>query len=194
MKLNKTIVIMLTLLVIPVFLSGCELLESLGYSDGVLEPTAIYAVEVVEENLHDCDTTNQYCDTSRILGPPDETSPWSGHFVSLGGAGGSLTARMAEPFTNGPGPDLYIYEVGVLQGGGDEPFTVYISVDMTSWIEVATEVQNDENSVYASIEFGDRVASGSYRYVRIEDRANASGGASSGSDIDAMEARWSANY
>jgi len=187
MKWTKMLVVVL---VMPFALSGCELLDSLTSTPVQPQPAAIYAVEVVEANMHDCDTTNQYCNTTRILGPPDETTPWSGHFVSLGGDGGSLTARMSEPFTNGPGADLYVYEVGVIQGGGDEPFSVYISADTTSWIEVASEIKNTENAVYASIDFGDGITEGPYRYVKLEDRASASGGASSGSDIDAIEAKW----
>jgi len=82
MKWTKMLVVVL---VMPFALSGCELLDSLTSTPVQPQPAAIYAVEVVEANMHDCDTTNQYCDTTRILGPPDETAPWSGHFVSLGG-------------------------------------------------------------------------------------------------------------
>jgi len=171
-------------------LSGCSWLEDLLNPQGHKPtPATIYAASVEAFNI--CTSNNRYCDPSQAVGPPDETNPWSGHFISLGGRGGYIVARMSDEFTNGPGTDLRVYETGRLRGGSDEPFDVFISRDGASWIQVADNIRNDADKPYASIDITPH--SGSYRYVKIVDESTQTGSNSPGSDVDAIEALWAAD-
>ena len=175
-------------LVSSLFLGGCEgVLCLLGLCPG-LETAYIYAIKVTGFNI--CTPNNNYCDPSKAEGPPDETTPWTGHFVSLGGQGGYIIATMGKKFTNGPGIDLRIYEVGQLQGGEDEPFDVFISKDGITWIQVADDIKNDINKKYVSIDISPNT--GNYLYIKIVDKSSrrSTPRGTPGSDIDAIEALY----
>ncbi len=147
---------------------------------------AFYAIEV-----EGFDINTSHDNTAMAVGPPDEcTSPcdWQdgpGYFVSLGG--GYIIATMERWFSDGPGADMRIFEVGSRQGGSNESFDVYISSDSSdenNWIKVADNAHNDSGKVYASIDIAGN--SGSYKYVSIV--VGGSGGrATSGADIDAIQ-------
>jgi len=119
-----------------------------------------------------------HSDPSRAVGPPDVK------YVSLGRTAGYIVATMGAPFTNGPGADIRVYEVGNLQGGGDEEFDVFISANSSTWIQVADNVKNDSGGIFASIDISPY--SGEYRYIKIVNRSS-SGGSTPGADIDAIE-------
>jgi len=119
-----------------------------------------------------------YSDPSRAVGPRD------GKYVSLGKEGNYIVATMGAPFTNGPGADIRVYEVGNLQGGRDERFDVFISADSSTWIQVADNVKNDPGDIFASIDISPY--SEEYRYIKIVNRSS-SGGSTPGADIDAIE-------
>jgi hypothetical protein len=91
---------------------------------------------------------------------------------------------MGATFTNGPGADIRVYEVGNLQGGGDEEFDVFISTNSSTWMQVADNVKNDLGGIFASIDISPY--SGEYRYIKIVNRSY-SGGSTPGADIDAIE-------
>ena len=152
----------------------------------------IYAIHVVGYNI----TTpgSHYTDPTLAEGPPDEIpgTPWKGLFVSLGGQGGYIIATMEEWFTDRPGADIRVYEVGdVFIGATDEPFDVYISSNATtnSWIMVAESIKNDPGKAYASIDIAPIV--GIYKYIKVVDKG-AYGGDSPGADIDAIETLYPA--
>jgi parallel beta-helix repeat protein len=152
----------------------------------------IFADEVIHSGILQCEGSNNYCDPTAILGEPDETTPYSGRFVALGGNSGSISVQMSSPFTDGDGPDLLIYEVGKIQGGTDELFDVDISDDGLNWIQVATSVANDPGEVYASVDIFPNI--GVYQFIRIVDANPRSvGGVSPGVDIDAIEAHHTAS-
>jgi len=170
-------------LLLSCVLGGCDLFP---WWDPPLVPTSIYAENVAAMDV--CTGGNDYCDGTEAVGPPDETSPWTGRFISLGG--GHIVATMEQCFTNGEGADLFVYEVGGAgQGGIDEPFDVFVSSDRITWIAVATEVENDPGAVFSSIEL--LPLTGSYRYVKLVDHGS-QGGRTPGADIDALEARYAA--
>ncbi len=170
-------------------LSGCSWLQDLFSLQEVTPvPANIYAISVEAFNI--CTPNNRYCDPQRAVGPPDETSPWKGRFVSLGGKGGYIIALMSAEFTNGPGEDLRVYEVGKRQGGIDEPFDVFISQDGAVWIQVADNIKNDAGKVYASIDIAPYADA--YKYVKVVDESTHTSGTPPGSDIDAIEALWAA--
>ena len=141
-------------------------LPSLGYG----APTSGYrfAIQVVGET---------HSDPTRAMGPPD------GKYTSLG-RDGHIVVTMGSLFYDGRGPDIRVYEVGSLQGGGDEGFDVYISKAGAQWIKVATEVKNDPGTIFASIDIFPNL--GPYRYIKIVNRSPR-GGSTPGADIDAIE-------
>jgi len=145
----------------------------------------VYANNVVAHNI--CIPNNAYCDPSKAEGAPDETTPWTGNFVSLG-RDGYIIATMEHPFTNGPGADLLIYEVGAIQGGEDEPFDVFISDDGTTWIQVATSIKNDAGCVFASIDISPN--NDIFMYVKVVNESPHTASITPGADIDAIEALW----
>jgi hypothetical protein len=73
-----------------------------------------------------------------VLGPPDggKTTQGALDVVSLG-LGGSITVELGCPATDGPGPDLFIYENAFVVGGGPrvfaDPAEVAVSADGIAW-------------------------------------------------------------
>jgi hypothetical protein len=97
-----------------------------------------------------------------FIRPDGETQTAS--FVCLGGAGG-VVVRMSEPFTDGEGPDLRVYELGTFHGGVDDRFSVYVGTNGSDWILVADAVTNDPGFPYVSIEIP--ASERGYLYVRV---------------------------
>lgn len=170
-----------TFLLGGLLLTGCEFIQL--YSSPV--SASIFADS--GQGFEICTDGNRHCDLGQVVGPPDTTGPGQGRFVSLGGEGGYLIAHMSDPFTNGPGVDLRIYEVGSQLGGVNESFDVLVSRDELIWFEVAKGIRNDAGKTYASIDMATLV--GSFRYIKIVDVGSGSG-SSPGADIDAVEALW----
>lgn len=152
---------------------------------GGFTQTSIYAVSVKAFDI--CHYDNNFCDPTEAEGPPDETFPWTGRFVSLGGIGGYIEAAMESEFINGPGVDLRIYEVGDLQGGKDEIFDVFVSADGKEWTQVADDIKNDEGQYFASINLP---INGHFKYVKIVNQSPFTESPTPGADIDAIEALW----
>lgn len=137
-----------------------------------------------------CTSGNVSCDPDAAVGPPDAplgSAHTTAFHVSLGADDGYITALMDTRFTDGPGPDLRIYEVGKLQGGIDESFDVWISPDGVIWEQVASNVRNDSGRVYASIDIAGHA--GGFSWVRIVDRGKDTSN-TPGADIDAVEALY----
>jgi len=178
----KEMKIMLRISSIPVMIvslalavSGCDFCDLIS---GTHPPRSaqIFAAEVVDINILQCGLS---CNPNNVIGRPD------GDAISLGGLGGYIIVMMSEPFTNGTGIDLRIYETGP-----KEPFQVFISSDAATWVQIGTTIKANEGSGYAPIDIAPYAESGDYRYVKIVDQSTI-GGANPGSDIDAIEALWS---
>jgi len=162
--------------------------DSVSKTITVTQAPEIYAALVAYAGI--CTPGNLSCDSSRAVGPPDaplgETSVE--YHVSLGSSSfGYITAFMSDPFTDGPGPDLRVYEVGDLQGGIDEAFSVYIREGEGDWISVASGIKNDPGSVFASIDISPH--KGEYVAVKISNRGEAVSD-TPGADIDAVQALY----
>jgi len=164
------------------FLPGCGVFI-LCQRVAPLGPKPIPAIEVVDSKILLCESKNQHCNPTLALGPPD------GGFVSLGKQGGYIIVKMAKPFTNGPGADLRIYEIGRFHRATQEPFDVFISDNGMDWIQVADDITDDEGKPYATIDIAPNAPVGSYQYVKIVDESTINT-VSPGSDIDAVEALY----
>ncbi|MFC2108790.1 PKD domain-containing protein [Candidatus Bipolaricaulota bacterium] len=128
----------------------------------VTQAPEIYASAVVADEV--CTPGNVCCEPGEAIGAPDVPSRYTlESFVSLGSGEGLIVAFMDEAFTDGPGPDLRVYEVGHLHGGVDEAFNVYISADAGSWLPVANAVKNDPGRTFASIDISQYP--GEFRFV-----------------------------
>ena len=150
----------------------------------------IFAEFVWAEGI--CTAGNAVCDESKAIGAPDAPlgQTTTGYHVSLGSGDGFIVAQMEQGFTNGDGPDLRVYEVGELQGGIDERFSVYVSANAVDWLPVATAVKNDSGRTYTSIDISQY--SGVFRYVKISNRGE-DVSSTPGADIDAIEALYGTN-
>ena len=152
----------------------------------VIRPTSkkFYARDVVASLIFQCDCCNKHCNPKDVLGPPDT------RHVSLGGPGGFVMVKMAEPIINGKGIDLRVYE----RYGVKEPFDVYLSEDGIHWIKVAENITDDPTNDYASIDISPKATTGLYWYVWIVDKSLDIGHETAGSDIDAIEGLWTCLY
>lgn len=190
--MKKLLVVTSIFLFLNTLLTGCDFIVNIfsptSPPSNETISTRIVAAEVLDFNGISCGSKNDYCDTSEILGMPNETYPWSGHFLSLGSKPGFVSVMMGDIFTNGPDTDIRVFEVGNLQGGGDEAFDVFISEDGLNWIQVADNIQNDPGEAFTSIDISPN--SGNYQYVKLADESTSTSSRSPGSDIDAIEALW----
>lgn len=123
-----------------------------------------FADEVVEYRPTEPRPAARAAVAANALGAPDFRGSYTGTFVSLG-VGGSLTLRFDDNvLLDGPGPDLYVFEVGTEV----EAATVEISADGETWVEVGWV----EGGV-AGIDIGEHVQEGDrFRYVRLTDVAD----------------------
>ena len=151
------------------------------------EWVGIYAAAVVAGNI--CTSENICCDPSKAIGPPD--APWgettTEYHVSLGAEDGYIIAEMAAAFTDGPGPDIRVYELGSLKGGTDEEFDVFISDDSINWILVADDIRNDSGFPFASVDIAPN--DGTYLYIKISNEGRPTS-TTPGADIDAIQALY----
>lgn len=182
----KRVLPSLILLAGLLFLPGCGVFI-LCQVVGPVGPKPIYAVEIVEAQIRLCESVNQRCNPILALGPPDES------FVSLGKKGGYIIVKMAKPFTNGPGADLRIYEIGRFHRATQEPFDVFISDNGMDWIQVADDITDDEGKAYAAIRLAPNAPSESYQYIKVVDESPINS-VSPGSDIDAIEALYALGH
>lgn len=74
-------------------------------------------------------------EASFIIGSPDDVP------VALG-PGGSVELRMPAPIIDGPGGDIYIKEIGDLEG-----YYLYISVDGQPWVNISCTGTPTENAL-----------------------------------------------
>ena len=125
-----------------------------------------------------------YSRLSNVLGPPQEGGRSANVPLALGTCG-FVDVRMETPFSNGPGPDLRVYECGSAWGGVNEPFTVRVSSDGVVWTNTTSWARmNDAGKPYTSIELGD--LAGPFLYVRV--RGEGGGASPEGPEIIAIEA------
>jgi outer membrane protein OmpA-like peptidoglycan-associated protein len=121
-------------------------------------------------------------DPRTALGPPDyQPDKWSlPRAVSLGN-GGALTLEWKHAvLTDGPGPDLFIFEIGPSM----EAMTVELSADGDRWIAAGTAPGGP-----CAVDIGPYVQPGDvFRYVRLRDVPFAGGESDfwPGADIDAV--------
>jgi PKD repeat protein len=168
---------------------SCDLSNSHSESMIVKESAKIFAVSVMGYNV--CTPGNVACDPDKAIGPPDAPMglTTTEHHVSLGSEEGYIVAYMAQPFTDGPGPDLRIYEVGALQGGKNELFDVLIGSGDSTWIEVGSSISNNSGMIYASIDISP--ATGEFSKVKIVNKGKPTS-KTPGADIDAIEGLYRA--
>jgi len=112
----------------------------------------------------------------KVLGVPDYDSAADTNYLCLG-AFGSITLEFSINIIDGPGIDIYVFEVG----GNVEATKVEVSNDLVNWIYVG-----DADGSLSGVDLNGKVPAGaSYKYVRITDRDGASGDWP-GADIDAV--------
>jgi hypothetical protein len=157
---------------------------------------ANYAQAVVDWWLPQCTLEhNSYNDPEEVLGPPDAVNlggnTYQG-FMSLG-QGGYVTVDMGTTFTDGPGPDVRVYQA---VSGAGEPVTLYAASSPSGpftmvGLRVPCGVRTP--GLFSNHCDFDLAAGGvaSARYLKIEDGEIypcLSGGTDSeGTDIDAVE-------
>lgn len=136
---------------------------------------SVFAVEIVDFKVAESGSGSDQCywsteTAAALLGPPPEKlRDGDENYVSLG-EDGFVVVRMGSPFTIGDGADLRVY---ACPNQGYGLYSVSISIDASSWIEVADRVRSDNSATwYRSIDFN-RVE-GQFEYVRIDaDAGNA---------------------
>lgn len=117
---------------------------------------------------------------SAALGAPNYSEAVDDTYVTLGCAG-VLTLRFVDnALADGPGPDLYVFEIGPLV----ERMTLAISADGASWTEVgAISGGRADIDISAHAQPGDV-----FHYVRLTDGRARCDGAWPGADVDAVGA------
>jgi len=120
-------------------------------------------------------------DPSESLGRPNYSrANEDKNYVTLG-CGGKLTVEFIDNILiDGPGNDLYVYEIGP----DVEPTQVEISIDGKDWIRVGSV-----RGSTASLDIGKFVSPlDEFRFVRLTDLRTACGAGYPGADIDAVGA------
>ena len=117
---------------------------------------------------------------SSALGSPNYVETADDTYVTLGCAG-ILTLRFVDnALADGPGPDLYVFEVGPLV----ERMTLAISADGAAWTEVgAISGGRADIDISAQVQPGDV-----FHFVRLTDGRARCDGAWPGADVDAVGA------
>ena len=114
---------------------------------------------------------------NEILGAPDRKPNSNGEALTLG-AGGVIVLEFDIYIYDGPGNDIYVFEVGP----DVEATKVEVSSDLVNWIYVG-----DANGSISGVDMNGKVpADGRYKYVRITDLKTAPSGTWPGADIDAV--------
>jgi len=116
-------------------------------------------------------------DSTEILGAPDRRPNSNGEALTLG-AGGVVVLRFDVYIYDGPGNDIYVFEVGGLV----EATKVEVSDDLVNWIFVG----NAAGSISGVDMDGKVPLNGKYQYVRLTDLKTSPTGTWPGADIDAV--------
>ena len=118
-----------------------------------------------------------------VLGAPDwnrpdnSTGPYPDLAYSLGCGGHLIVEFIDNALIDVAGPDLYIFEVGII-----EPTRLEISNDLITWQDIGRI-----GGAVAAVDFANfNLRQSSYRYVRFTDLRQACNNISPGADIDAI--------
>ena len=162
-----------------------------GYQDGdnytftdregntVTVPVSAFASYVVEFTHGDPWTTYEdNMDPQIALGLPDSSNDTYSTGDLCMGMNGVLILGFDSLIYDGPGDDIYVFEVGPAV----EETKVEVSNDLTTWYEIGIAEGRT-----AGLDMAGKVPSGSsFCYVRITDTGNNEPGRWSGADIDAV--------
>lgn len=116
-------------------------------------------------------------DEFKILGAPDYDSVADVNYITLGDRG-VIVLEFGVYFTDGPGNDIYVFEIGP----NVEATKVEVSADLETWIFVG----NADGSLSGVDLNGSIPVGGQYKYVRLTDLETNPGGNWPGADIDAV--------
>ena len=114
------------------------------------------------------------------------------NFFSLG-FGGEIIVSFAQPFSDGPGDDLVIYEDTWSNSYPEESADVFVSQDGSYWEFIGTADNNDLSGNHASTAFDLSATNFSWaQYVKVVDTTNASlhNNAADGFDLNGIEALY----
>ena len=149
------------------------------YGNTVTVPVGSFAVEVIGFMHGDpwtSDPDNQ--DPNLTLGLPDSSNASQSTGDLCLGDHGSITLRLGLPFYDGPGDDLYIFEVGP----NIEETKVAVSSDLSNWYYAGIAEGRT-----AGIDLAGKVPAGmNFYYVALKDGDAKSDGSYPGADIDAV--------
>ena len=149
------------------------------YGNTVTVPVGSFAVEVIGFMHGDpwtSDPDNQ--DPNLTLGLPDSSNASQSTGDLCLGDHGSITLRLGLPFYDGPGDDLYIFEVGP----NIEETKVAVSSDLSNWYYAGIAEGRT-----AGIDLAGKVPAGmNFYYVALTDGDAKSDGSYPGADIDAV--------
>jgi len=118
------------------------------------------------------------------LGPPDYRKSGDGRAFSLGCHGQATFEFIDNALVDGPGIDLYVFEVGA----DVEPTSIALSKDGGSWTAIG-EIDGGRTSIDLA-DYG--LAGQDFRFVRVTDTGKFCSGGWPGADIDAIAAVGSA--
>ena len=138
---------------------------------------ALSCATFVVDFQHGSQWTNDagYQDPNNCLGKP--TGDHAYEVVNLG-CGGVIVLGFNVSITDGPGNDIYVFEVGP----DVEPTKVEVSNDLKNWIHVG-----DADGSISGVDINGKVPAGAkYRYVRLTDLKTACSGPWPGADINAV--------
>ena len=117
----------------------------------------------------------QYQNTNAILGAPDGDA--AGNSLTLG-TGGVVVLEFGVYITDGPGVDLYLFEIGP----NVEATKVELSDDLKNWVYVG-----DADGATDGVDINGKVPNGAkYRYMRLTDLETHKGSSTPGADLDAV--------
>ena len=145
----------------------------------VTVPVSAFATEVVEFIHGDPWTTDEdNMDPTIALGLPDSSNATESTGDLCLGNNGILILSFDSLIYDGPGNDIYVFEVGPAV----EETKVEVSSDLTTWYEIGIAEGRT-----AGLDMAGKVpADSAFRYVRVSDTGNNSIGTWSGADIDAV--------
>ena len=149
------------------------------YGNTVTVPVGSFAVEVIDFMHGDpwtSDPDNQDPHLTLVLPDSSNASQSTGDLCL--GDHGSITLRLGLPFYDGPGDDLYIFEVGP----NIEETKVAVSSDLSNWYYAGIAEGRT-----AGIDLAGKVPAGmNFYYVALNDGDAKSDGSYPGADIDAV--------
>ena len=149
------------------------------YDNKVTVPITAFAYRVISFTHGDPWTTDEdNMDPALALGVPDSSNATESTGDLCLGNCGVLVLSFDAPIYDGPGNDIYIFEVGPAV----EETRVEVSSDLKTWYEIGVAEGRT-----AGLDMAGKVPAGSsFLYVRVSDTGNNSIGTWSGADIDAV--------